>query len=307
MNRFRHAFVVLTILCVPTWAADPYERQYFGPVFDVHLHAFSFELQGLGGVFPNPLTGRTYTGANSADEQMAQTYDRLEKYNVVKAIASGSMATAWFDADPERILVGGMVGMTPTSPEGFRAQFEAGKLHAIGEMGPYYQGLLADDPTVLPYFDLADELGLPVGYHILPGGGPGSLYQGGLMANIRAANAGPLQLEEVLAARPNLKLYMMHAGWPYLDDVKALMYAHPQLYVEVSAINWLLPREEFHTFLRGLTQAGFGKRVLYGSDQMGWAETIDDGFEAIDSAPFLSDEQKADIFYNNAVRLVGTD
>ena len=172
-------------------------------------------------------------------------------------------------------------------------------------MGPYYAGLRADDPAVMPLFKLAAELGIPAGYHIFPGGGPGSLYEGGLMANIRAANANPMQIEDVLVAHPNLKIYMMHAGWPYLDDMKALMYAHPQLYVGVGAINWLLPKEEFHGFLRGLVQAGYGRRILFGSDQMGWPQAIDEAFEAVDDADFLSAEQKADIFYNNAARFLG--
>ena len=307
----RRLTAVMTLICAAltgaATAADVYERQYTGPVIDVHLHAFSVELTGLGGTWTNPLTGKTYVGATTAAEQRAETYERLRKYNVVKAITSGSTAVEWFEADPDRILVGGMIGLGPTSVEGFRQQYDAGKLHAIGEMGPYYSGLRADDPTVLPFFELAEALGIPAGYHILPGGGPGSLYQGGLMANIRAANANPMQIEPVLIAHPDLKIYMMHAGWPYLEDVKALMYAHPQLYVEVSAINWLLPRAEFHDFLHGLVRAGQIKRILYGSDQMGWAQTIDDGFEAIDSAPFLDESQKADIFHNNAARLLAPD
>ncbi len=50
--------------------------------------------------------------------------------------------------------------------------------------------------------------------------------------------------------------------------------------------------------------AGLGKRIMFGSDQMQWPEVIDDAIDAIESAPFLSDEQKRDIFYNNAVRFL---
>ena len=38
---------------------------------------------------------------------------------------------------------------------------------------------------------------------------------------------------------------------------------------------------------------------------MQWPETIiDDEIDAIESAPFLSEEQKRDIFYNNAARFL---
>ncbi len=49
---------------------------------------------------------------------------------------------------------------------------------------------------------------------------------------------------------------------------------------------------------------GLGKRVLFGSDPMAWPETIGMAVEAIQSADFLSAEQKADVFYNNAARFL---
>jgi hypothetical protein len=46
--------------------------------------------------------------------------------------------------------------------------------------------------------------------------------------------------------------------------------------------------------------ADLGKRLMFGSDQMIWPETIGMAVEAIETADFLSEEQKRDIFYNNA-------
>jgi hypothetical protein len=43
---------------------------------------------------------------------------------------------------------------------------------------------------------------------------------------------------------------------------------------------------------------------MFGSDQMWWPETIGMAIEAIESAEFLTAEQKRDIFYNNAVRFL---
>ena len=43
---------------------------------------------------------------------------------------------------------------------------------------------------------------------------------------------------------------------------------------------------------------------MFGSDQMSWPEAIDTAIEAIDSAPFLSHQQKRDIFYHNAARFL---
>ena len=72
----------------------------------------------------------------------------------------------------------------------------------------------------------------------------------------------------------------------------------------LSTGTWIYPRETFYAYLNGLMDAGLGKRLMFGSDQMQWPEAIDDAVEAIESAPFLSEEQKRDIFYNNAARFL---
>lgn len=50
-----------------------------------------------------------------------------------------------------------------------------------------------------------------------------------------------------------------------------------------------------------------GKRLMFGSDQMRWPQKIGEGIEAIRQAPFLTDEQKRDILFNNAARFLRVD
>jgi predicted TIM-barrel fold metal-dependent hydrolase len=66
-----------------------------------------------------------------------------------------------------------------------------------------------------------------------------------------------------------------------------------------------MPREQFYAYLRNFINAGLGKRIMFGSDQMVWPELIPQAIETIESAPFLTAEQKHDIFYNNAARFLG--
>lgn len=68
----------------------------------------------------------------------------------------------------------------------------------------------------------------------------------------------------MLVRHPDLRLYVMHAGWPFLDEMIGLLYMHPQVYIDVAVINWVLPRKEFHRYLRRLVEAGFGDRIMYG-------------------------------------------
>jgi predicted TIM-barrel fold metal-dependent hydrolase len=79
---------------------------------------------------------------------------------------------------------------------------------------------------------------------------------------------------------------------------------HPQVYVDVVIISYALPRAGFHGYLRRIVEAGFGRRVMFGSDQMVWPEALETAIQAIESAAFLTASQKRDIFYNNAARFL---
>ena len=68
--------------------------------------------------------------------------------------------------------------------------------------------------------------------------------------------------------------------------------------------SWRSVARTFYNYLRELIDAGLGKRLMFGSDQMRWPEAIGWAVEAIKQAPFLSDEQNRDIFYNNAARFL---
>ena len=68
--------------------------------------------------------------------------------------------------------------------------------------------------------------------------------------------------------RPKLRVYIMHAGWPMLDELLAVLWTHPQVNAEVGAICFALSRKEFHHYLERIVDAGFGSRVMFGSDQL---------------------------------------
>jgi predicted TIM-barrel fold metal-dependent hydrolase len=90
-----------------------------------------------------------------------------------------------------------------------------------------------------------------------------------------------------------------------------LMMMYENVYVDVSTMTWLFSSEVFYDYIGRLVKGaflGFGlplvKRVMFGSDQMLWPETIEWAIDRIEQAPFLTDEQKRDIFYNNAKRFL---
>jgi hypothetical protein len=187
-----------------------------------------------------------------------------------------------------------------------RKEHAAGRLHVLGEIGAQYEGIAPNDPRMEPIYALAEELDVPVALHMHPGP-PGAPYRPFDLTKMRAANGRPLLLEEVLVRHPKMRIYIMHAGWPFLDELIALLYAHPQVYIDVGVIDWTQPRQEFHRFLRGLVEAGYGKRILFGSDQMVWPQAISMAIESIESANFLTGEQRREIFCRNAARFLRLD
>jgi hypothetical protein len=271
-------------------------ERYSGPVIDMHVHAYDDSQPMFGMPNPPTLRGETYQSVATPLEQWERTLEQFQRHNIVKALTSDGQL--WLDYDPDRILV----SARNLSEEDIVALHTAGKLDAIGELNPFYAGITADDPSQEPLFELAERLGVAVGFHILPGGPPGGIYVLG-MKDVRVANANPLQLEEVLVRHPDLKVYVIHGGWPYVEDIKAMLYAHPQLHVDISGINWVLPEAELHAYLRSLVDAGFGDRILFGSDQMVWPQTIGIAIDSVNSSD-LSLEQKAAIFYDNAARFL---
>jgi predicted TIM-barrel fold metal-dependent hydrolase len=177
-------------------------------------------------------------------------------------------------------------------------------LSVLGELGLQYEGIAPNDARMDPIWSLAEDLDISVGLHtgLAPAGAP---YHG--FPKFRNALGNPALLEEVLIRHPKLRIYLMHAGFPYAQETFAIMHMYPQVYADLGVLDWNRPRDEFHEYLRTLVRAGFGKRLMFGSDQMVWPEAIGMAIEGIRSASFLTEEQKRDILYNNAVRFLRLD
>ena len=112
------------------------------------------------------------------------------------------------------------------------------RLSVMGEIGAQYGGLSPADEKLEPYFALAEKLDIPVGVHTGLGP-PGSPYDPAT-PNFRITLGDPRLLENVVIRHPKLRLYVMHAGWPYLAETKALMQQYPQIYADVGVIDWVM-------------------------------------------------------------------
>ena len=321
------ALAGLALAATPALAADP--------IIDMHLHALAADDQGppplamctpihpmptwdqrqpwtagLIDMFKHPACADPIWSPTTDDEIRDKTLAILRKRNVI-GVVSGSYkrVLAWQALAPDRVLPSLIpsnadLGKAKVLLEDFGKAKAAGQLAVIGELGFQYEGLALSDPRLENLWAAAEALDIPVSVHVGPGP-PGVAYLPG--SGYRARLSSPLLLEDVLVRHPKLRVNVMHAGFPMLDDTLALLYAHPQVYLDTGVIVYTQSRPTFYRYLQALVDAGFGQRVMFGSDQMVWPETIERSIAVIDEAPFLSPEQKRDILYNNAARFLRLD
>ena len=273
------------------------------PIIDMHLHA-DLPPHGVNEgdpslCRPEPCKGVGHATANY-EETLKKTLEIMDRYNIVKAHLSGldpKIIAKWVEAAPDRFIAAPFI-LEPGQPKvgDLRPKYEDGFYTGMGEIATQLNGVAPNDPKLEPYFALAEEYDLPTLIHTA-GIGP-------YLPSFRSAAGNPLLLEDVLVRHPKLRLFVENSGYPYLNEMIAMMYQYPQLYSDVSTITWVIPQTAFYDYLKALIRAGLGKRVMFGSDQMRWPDMIEKGIKSIEEADFLTEEQKRDILYNNAARFL---
>jgi uncharacterized protein len=329
--RMKRSLVLLLIM--HTFLATSFSQTKRLPVIDMHVHAERVK-KPKGG---SPCIGAPFRdlGINDPANDYSQVFDSALKTNSwadqslpspgtsdslklltiaamkknnVYGVTSGDVETVrqWKKEAPDRIIPAIHWDFNSIRHDGLTVDsleklFKSGEFKVFGEITIQYEGYSPSDSLFDPYLAMAERLDIPVGIHI-GCGPPGAPYLGrpGYRARLHSA----LGLEEALLRHPKLRVYAMHAGWPLLDDMLATLYTHPQLYVDVAAICFMIPKKEFYYYLERLVNAGFGKRILFGSDNMIWPGAIEAGIQTINLATFLSESQKRDILFNNAARFL---
>lgn len=271
------------------------------PIIDVHFHTYT------GKSFPERRDGGKVIrlGTVSKEQALAEGLEVVRKYNI-HAITSGptpELVEEWVAADPERFIPGLQIGNARTDRaylQMIRNRAASGKLKVLGEVALQYEGIAANDPVYDVYFSLAVELDIPIAVHL----GPGPMQVREIRPQYRVNAGDPLLLEEVLNRYPDLRIYVMHAGWPFLDNMIAILNTYSNVYVDLSDIATIHPLSEYHRYLKALVDAGFSDRIMFGSDphENDITRIVTTAIDRLNAADFLTAEQKRDIFYNNAVR-----
>jgi len=299
------------------------------PVIDVHVHAMDDVFPGAAPMCPNTAkftasdprtreapfgwvqedcTPRLYPSAKG--EYIKDVIAEMERLNVTAVVFGDPKSVQkWKDAAPNRVIPGtGFQGGFPPNArvplDELRKSFTEGGFKVMGEIGLQYEGLSPSDPSVDQYFALAEQLDIPVAIHMGTGG---SGRANVVMPTFRGSKGDPLLLEDLLARHPKLRVQVMHAGYPMIDNMLTLLQANSHVYVDVAGLIWSYPLKEVNRYIERLVDAGFEDRVMFGTDQLVWPKLMAYSISIIQNADYLTPEQKRDILYNNAVRFLRLD
>ncbi|MBA2467748.1 MAG: amidohydrolase family protein [Sphingomonas sp.] len=311
-------------------AASAAEAQGAGkPIIDMHMHAWSLtefggervevclgkglELHGTDPAEPFEFKAqlscpsRIRSPATDA-AVLSDTIAAMKRFNIVAGVLAGDrpIVAEWRKAHSGRFIPAANFFIDDGPPPASHAatlerQIRSGETQLFAEVTPQYRGLAPDHPSLEPFYAMAERLDVPVGIH-MGYGAPGGPYW--VYPKYRASLGKPLLLEDLLTRYPKMRVYVMHAAMPMTDEMIALMFSHPQVFVDISGDNWGMPRAEFYHHLRRMVEAGYGKRIMFGSDQMVWPQTIEVAVASITEADFLTPAQNGDILYNNAARFL---
>lgn len=277
------------------------------PIIDVHLHAYENMPPSMKATWAGETYAQELSSPENAMAHLGLVIEELKKNNIKLALTSSNSFKAlesWLKSNPNLFMTGVQTdneGRPIVSPDSLKQLHDNQSIHFLGELGLQYYGIEPNDSMMQAYYKVAQEHGIPVCLHtgLGPPGGPHSFAP-----KFRTTLGKPSLFEPVLVEYPNLKAFIAHAGWPYMSETIAMMYIYPELYSDIGVLCWALPKEACYTALKQLIDAGFEKRIMFGTDQMLWPEAISIAVKTIEEAAFLTEEQKRDIFYNNAARFL---
>jgi uncharacterized protein len=188
---------------------------------------------------------RGYNGVyREIDRVYEMTIDKMlqgmKKANVGKAVLQGE----WGYGDYRKIndavyrivksypdiFVAGFLGLNPIEDDYMvdviEYEVKERKFQGVN-IQPYACRLHANDKRFYPIYDKCQELKIPVTIHT-------SIN---FSVNRTIDYGRPIYLDEIACDFPDLIIVANHGGWPWLAEMIAVAWKHPNVYIEIGAVS----------------------------------------------------------------------
>jgi len=158
---------------------------------------------------------------------------------------------------------------------------------------PWVQGLYPNDRKFYPLYDYCQQSKMPVAIHA-------SIN---FSVDRKIDYSRPLHLDEIACDFPNLTIVANHGGWPWVNEMIAVAWKHPNVFIETGAISpKYLSRsgtgwEPFLTYGNSILQ----DQILFATNSLIPHERV---VKELDLLP-LKDDVKDKFLYKNAMRILG--
>lgn len=248
--------------------------------------------------FSDSDSGPSHHGGMSLDSFIGTMDEAGVQMGVIGGASNANLAK-YIQAAPDRFF--GLARINPY--DGMRAVRELERL--VREEGfrgmavsSLYNLTPASDRRYYPLYSKCIELGIPI-----------RIYAGMSFANDRPYDLGhPRHIDQVAVDFPELRICAGLSGWPWVNEMVALVRRHPNLYCDTSAHR----ARHFATNGSGWDQfMQYGNTLIQDKIMVGFAagllrmplETIVDEYLALP----LKESVKEKWLYGNAVRFLGLD
>jgi len=190
---------------------------------------------------------------------------------------------------PNRFL--GFASVDPNKKDACKKLSDAVEnLHLKGlKLHPPLQNFYPNDKKVWPIYELANELGIPVVFHV------GTTPFGSL---VKLKQADPILIDDIANDFPELKIILTHLGTLWHNESFMITEKHPNVYIDTAAY----PYEIKEMLTENLIMRVGEEKFIFGTDfpmpYEGKMHRIKDFVECVMELK-ISDELKERIFYGN--------
>ncbi|SMD45441.1 hypothetical protein SAMN00777080_4092 [Aquiflexum balticum DSM 16537] len=273
------------------------------PIIDVHIHVS----KGFEG---NEVYGKGLKSGPKLDQAKLDWFkNAFDQNNIVIGLSGGPVQHVLNWMKEDKRFWGGVsfpYNQLNETDEPFIKEFltyeelfilyDSAGFRSMGESMYMYYGIHPHDERLDPYWKIAQEFNIPIGIHTE--GPPPPWLRDEKTAHLTKKEYGnPELLRPILKKYPDLKLILFHFCGIYSDEAIQLMKDFPNVYCDISAVSYFMPKIFWEGAVKKLFKEGLGGRLLFGSDYM---TTIRGHIEVIYSIDWLTEKEKRDIFYNNA-------